>query len=138
MQSPIEQECCFCQFNFKIGMSKSEIEIGFQNVPTRLATVVNVLFCVILHNYVTFQQQHDLTVDVLRFWLNYIFSLITYSANFLCTHAVSKNSMVMLVPYTVEPPKRGHFGIGTFVLSSEVVPISEVHHILISYHLYNV
>ena len=45
-------------------------------------------------------------------------------------------------PSTVEPPKRGHFkfGNGTFVLSSdpEVVPISEVHHILISYHLYNV
>ena len=31
---------------------------------------------------------------------------------------------------TVEPPKRGHFGNGPFVLSSEVVPISEVHHIL--------
>ena len=25
--------------------------------------------------------------------------------------------------YTVEPPKRGHFGNGPFVLSSEVVPI---------------
>ena len=31
--------------------------------------------------------------------------------------------------HTMEPPKRGHFGNGTFVLSSEVVPISEVHHI---------
>ena len=30
-------------------------------------------------------------------------------------------------PYTVEPPKKGHFGNGTFVLSSEVVLISEVH-----------
>ena len=39
---------------------------------------------------------------------------------------------------TVEPPKRGHFGNRAFVLSSEVVPISEVHHILISYHLCNV
>ena len=28
--------------------------------------------------------------------------------------------------YTVEPPKRGHFGNGTFVLSSEVVLFSEV------------
>ena len=27
---------------------------------------------------------------------------------------------------TVEPPKRGHFGSGTFVLSSEVVLFSEV------------
>ena len=27
---------------------------------------------------------------------------------------------------TVEPPKRGHFGNGTFVLSSEVVLFSEV------------
>ena len=27
---------------------------------------------------------------------------------------------------TVEPPKRGHFGDGTFVLSSEVVLFSEV------------
>ena len=34
------------------------------------------------------------------------------------------------VMYTVEPPKRGHFWNGPFVLSSEVVPISEVHHIL--------
>ena len=33
--------------------------------------------------------------------------------------------------YTVEPPNKGHFGNGSFVLSSEVVPISEVHRILI-------
>ena len=33
-------------------------------------------------------------------------------------------------PSTVEPPKKGHFGNGTFVLSSEVVLISEVHEIL--------
>ena len=32
---------------------------------------------------------------------------------------------------TVEPPNKGHFGNGFFVLSSEVVPISEVHCILI-------
>ena len=31
-----------------------------------------------------------------------------------------------LVIITVEPPKRGHFGNGTFVLSSEVVLFSEV------------
>ena len=30
---------------------------------------------------------------------------------------------------TVEPPKKGHFGNGTFVLSSEVVLISEVQEI---------
>ena len=30
---------------------------------------------------------------------------------------------------TVEPLKKGHFGNGTFVLSSEVVLISEVHEI---------
>ena len=30
---------------------------------------------------------------------------------------------------TVEPPNKGHFGNGTFVLSSEVVLISEVHEI---------
>ena len=40
--------------------------------------------------------------------------------------------------YTVEPPYKGHFGNGSFVLSSEVVPISEVHHILIVYQHYNV
>ena len=33
--------------------------------------------------------------------------------------------------YTVEPPNKGHFGNRSFVLSSEVVPISEVHHIII-------
>ena len=33
------------------------------------------------------------------------------------------------VTTTVEPPKKGHFGNGTFVLSSEVVLISEVHEI---------
>ena len=32
----------------------------------------------------------------------------------------------------VEPPNKGHFGNGPFVLSSEVVPIAEVHHIFIS------
>ena len=36
---------------------------------------------------------------------------------------------------TVEPPNKGHFGNRSFVLSSEVVPISEVHRILILYHL---
>jgi len=34
---------------------------------------------------------------------------------------------------TVEPPNKGHFGNRSFVLSSEVVPISEVHLILIYY-----
>ena len=29
--------------------------------------------------------------------------------------------------YTVEPLKKGHFGNGTFVLSSEVVLVSKVH-----------
>ena len=32
-----------------------------------------------------------------------------------------------MVATTVEPPKKGHFGNGTFVLSSEVVLLSEVH-----------
>ena len=40
-----------------------------------------------------------------------------------------QNSFGFLVGYTVEPPKKGHFGNGTFVLSSEVVLISEVHEI---------
>ena len=35
------------------------------------------------------------------------------------------------IQYTVEPPNKGHFGNGFFVLSSEVVPSSEVHCILI-------
>ena len=30
------------------------------------------------------------------------------------------------IPYTVEPPNRGHFGTAAFVLSSEVVLFSEV------------
>ena len=29
--------------------------------------------------------------------------------------------------YIVEPPNKGHFGNGPFVLCSEIVPISEVH-----------
>ena len=33
--------------------------------------------------------------------------------------------------YTVEPPNKGHFGNGSLVLCSEVVPISEVQSILI-------
>ena len=33
---------------------------------------------------------------------------------------------------------KGHFGNGSFVLSSEVVLILEVHHILIVYQHYNV
>ena len=32
--------------------------------------------------------------------------------------------------YTVEPPNKGHFGNGQFVLFSEAVPISEVCHCL--------
>ena len=37
----------------------------------------------------------------------------------------------MLYIYTVEPPNKGHFGNGCIVLSSEVGPISEVHHNII-------
>ena len=40
-------------------------------------------------------------------------------------------NIVYTLMCTVEPPNKGHFGNGFFVLSSEVVPISEVHHILI-------
>ena len=32
--------------------------------------------------------------------------------------------------YTVEPPNKGHFGNGQFVLFSEAVPISEACHCL--------
>ena len=39
--------------------------------------------------------------------------------------------LTVIVYVTVEPPNKGHFGNGSFVLSSEVVPISEVHHVLI-------
>ena len=35
--------------------------------------------------------------------------------------------------YTVEPPNKGHFGNRPVVLCSEVVPISEVHQILIRF-----
>ena len=35
--------------------------------------------------------------------------------------------------HTVEPPKKGHFGNGTCVLSSEVVLISEVHEIFYNF-----
>ena len=35
---------------------------------------------------------------------------------------------------TVKPPNKGHFGNGCIVLSSEVVPISEAHHIMSLYH----
>ena len=37
--------------------------------------------------------------------------------------------------YTVEPPNKGHFGNGHFVLFSEAVPISEACHCLIIYHI---
>ena len=36
--------------------------------------------------------------------------------------------------FTVKPPKRGHFGTGLFVPSSEVVPFWEVGHYLVLYH----
>ena len=35
--------------------------------------------------------------------------------------------LLYFATYTVEPPKKGHFGNGPLVLCSEVVPISEVH-----------
>ena len=40
-----------------------------------------------------------------------------------CSYTITKTCN------TVEPPKKGHFGKGTSVLSSEVVLISEVHEI---------
>ena len=42
------------------------------------------------------------------------------------------------IAFTVEPPNKGHFGNRPFVLSSKVVPISEVCCILILYHPQNV
>ena len=44
-----------------------------------------------------------------------------------CACSVSILKFVCII--TVEPPKKGHFGNSTFVLSSEVVLISEVHEI---------
>ena len=41
----------------------------------------------------------------------------------------------MALLYTVEPPNKGHFGNASFVLYSEVVSISEVHHILVLFHV---
>ena len=38
----------------------------------------------------------------------------------------ARESVVVLLACTVEPPNRGHFGTATFVLSSEVVLFSEV------------
>jgi len=46
-----------------------------------------------------------------------------------CSHSLTITALLYFI--TVEPPNKGHFGNGSFVLSSEVVPISEVHHILI-------
>ena len=44
-----------------------------------------------------------------------------------CTSYLSEIcQQVVDVTGTVEPPKRGHFGNGTFVLSSEVVLFSEI------------
>ena len=39
---------------------------------------------------------------------------------------------------TVELPKKRHFGNGTFVLSSEVVLIWEVHEIFYFYNFYSI
>ena len=41
----------------------------------------------------------------------------------------------MSCKHMTEPPNKGHFGNTSFVLSSEVVPISEVHHILVLFHV---
>jgi len=49
--------------------------------------------------------------------------------------ACGRQAYVHAINYTVEPLNKGHFGNRSFVLSSEVVPISEVHCILILYHL---
>ena len=45
--------------------------------------------------------------------------------NFFATGCLCDKNLC-LCGDTVEPPKRGHFGNGTFVLSSEVVLFSEV------------
>ena len=39
---------------------------------------------------------------------------------------------------TVKPPKRGQFGSRGFVLCSEVVPISEVHHYIAFFIAYTI
>ena len=46
----------------------------------------------------------------------------------LCTNMLLAMTIIQILSYryTVEPPKKGHFGNGTFVLSSEVVLFSEV------------
>ena len=49
----------------------------------------------------------------------------------MCVGAISTYTKIVIFLYnTVEPLKKGHFGNGTCVLSSEVVLISEVHEIL--------
>ena len=47
-----------------------------------------------------------------------VMNKIAITAFSSCKHCVTV--------YTVEPPKKGHFGANSFVPSREVVPISEV------------
>jgi len=43
---------------------------------------------------------------------------------------------VFVLGITVEPPNKAHFGNGSFVLSSEVVPVSEVNRIFDIIYIY--
>ena len=59
------------------------------------------------------------------------FSAVCYHNTYLTEVSGIQLHMQRAYIYTVEPPNKGHFGNGSFVLSSEVVPISEVHRVLI-------
>ena len=57
-----------------------------------------------------------------------------YHSSIYQSHAMHNGVILITTMYechstnTIEPPNKGHFGNRFFVLSSEVVPISEVHH----------
>ena len=60
------------------------------------------------------------------------FSIIGQSQTYLHGQALDVSQIwrqvgPIQIQYTVEPPNKGHFGNGSLVLCSEVVPISEVH-----------
>ena len=74
-----------------------------------------------------------IAISTPHLWLDTKDCLCTVCADTSCTVMIVYNILIKIMGMhdnTVEPPNKGHFGNGHFVLFSEAVPISEACHCL--------
>ena len=129
----------------------SKTPVNWMIINSSIQNVLLILLCLTINNgriqYVTYYCVHGFEVtacDTAEPYITYMYTGIDYIYNhvfidvfmesyhcyihFIEYHKCCENQE-LCNRYTVEPPNKGHFGNGTFVLSSEVVLISEVHEI---------